>query len=74
MHNRGYTDDTDTDCWCGTSVQSMSVHLLRCPVLDDQCCLEDLVSANEKAVQCAKACENISDQMVDTKEEEGMYQ
>ncbi|XP_030847026.1 uncharacterized protein LOC115926449 [Strongylocentrotus purpuratus] len=58
MNKWGYTDDTDTNCECGTSVQSMS-HLLRCPLLIDQCCLEDLVAANEKALQCAKAWQSI---------------
>eukprot|EP00057_Strongylocentrotus_purpuratus_P005102 XP_003730216.1 PREDICTED: RNA-directed DNA polymerase from mobile element jockey-like [Strongylocentrotus purpuratus] len=58
MNKWGYTDDTDTNCECGTSVQSMS-HLLRCPLLIDQCCLEDLVAANEKALQCPKAWQSI---------------
>ena len=34
-------------------------HLLRYPLLDEhQCCMEDLVAANEKALYCARACPN----------------
>ena len=54
MSKWGYADAADTACECGTSEQSMQ-HLLRCPLLDDQCCLEDLVVANEKALHCARA-------------------
>ena len=31
-------------------------HLLRCPLLENECSLEDLATANEKALHCARAC------------------
>ena len=41
-------------CECGTSEQTMQ-HLLRCPLLENECSLEDLATANEKALHCARA-------------------
>ena len=60
----------DTVCECGTSEQTMQ-HLLRCPLLENECSLEDLVTANEKALHCARAWPNIwpSSGMMDTKED-----
>ena len=34
-------------------------HLLRCPLLENECSLEDLATANEKALHCARAWPNI---------------
>ena len=48
----------DTVCECGTSEQTMQ-HLLRCPLLENECSLEDLATANEKAPHCARAWPNI---------------
>ena len=45
----GYADIADTACECGTSEQTMQ-HLLRCPLLENECSLEDLATANEKAL------------------------
>ena len=66
----GYADTADTACECGTSEQTMQ-HLLRCPLLENECSLEDLATANEKALHCARAWPNIwlSSEMMDTKEE-----
>ena len=60
-----------TACECGTSEQTMQ-HLLRCPLLENECSLEDLATANEKALHCARAWPNIwlNSEMMDTKEEE----
>ena len=46
-------------------------HLLRCLLLENECSLEDLATANEKALHCARAWPNIwlSSGMMDTKEE-----
>ena len=30
-------------------------HLMRCPLLENECSLEDLATANEKALHCAKS-------------------
>ena len=54
----GYADTADTACECGTSEQTMQ-HLLRCPLLENECSLEDLATANEKALHCARAWPNI---------------
>ena len=54
----GYADAADTACACGTSEQTMQ-HLLRCPLLENECSLEDLATANEKALHCARAWPNI---------------
>ena len=54
----GYADTADTACKCGTSEQTMQ-HLLRCPLLENECSLEDLATANEKALHCARAWPNI---------------
>ena len=66
----GYADTADTACECGTSEQTMQ-HLLRCPLLENECSLEDLATANEKALHCARAWPNIwlNSEMMDTKEE-----
>ena len=66
----GYADTADTACECGTSEQTMQ-HLLRCPLLENKCSLEDLSTANEKALHCARAWPNIwlNSEMMDTKEE-----
>ena len=66
----GYADTADTTCECGTSEQTMQ-HLLRCPLLENKCSLEDLSTANEKALHCARAWPNIwlNSEMMDTKEE-----
>ena len=53
-----YVDTADTACECGTSEQTMQ-HLLRCPLLENECSLEDLATANEKALHCARAWPNI---------------
>ena len=50
----GYADAADTACECGTSEQTMQ-HLLRCPLLENECSLEHLATANEKALHCARA-------------------
>ena len=70
MSKWGYADTADTACECGTSEQTMQ-HLLRCPLLENQCSLEDLATANEKALHCARAWPNIwlNSEMMDTKEE-----
>ena len=39
--------DTAYECW--TLEQTMQ-HLLRCPLLENECSLEDLPTANEKAL------------------------
>ena len=68
----GYADTADTACECGTSEQTMQ-HLLRCPLLENECSLEDLATANEKALHCARAWPNIwliSLGMMDTKEDQ----
>ena len=46
-------------------------HLLRCPLLENECSLEDLATANEKALHCARAWPNIwlNSEMMDTKED-----
>ena len=54
----GYADTADTACECGTSEQTMQ-HLLRCPLLENECSLEYLATANEKALHCARAWPNI---------------
>ena len=54
----GYADTADTACECGTSEQTMQ-HLLRCPLLENECSLEDRATANEKALHCARAWPNI---------------
>ena len=54
----GYADTADTACECGTSEQTMQ-HLLRCPLLENECSLEDLATANKKALHCARAWPNI---------------
>ena len=66
----GYADTADTACECGTSEQTMQ-HLLRYPLLKNECSLEDLATANEKALHCARAWPNIwlSSGMIDTKDE-----
>ena len=66
----GYADTADTACECGTSEQTMQ-HLLSCPLLENECSLEDLATANEKALHCARAWPNIwlNSEMMDTKEE-----
>ena len=63
-----------TACECGTSEQTMQ-HLLRCPLLENECSLEDLATANEKALHCARAWPNIwlNSEMMDTKEEPGQF-
>ena len=73
MSKWGYADTADTACECGTSEQTMQ-HLLRCPLLENECSLEDLATANEKALHCARAWPNIwlNSEMMDTKEEEGL--
>ena len=45
-------------------------HLLRCPLLENECSLEDLATANEKALHCVTAWPNIwlNSEMMDTKE------
>ena len=58
MSKWGYADTADTACECGTSEQTMQ-HLLRCPLLENECSLEDLATANEKALHCARAWPNI---------------
>ena len=70
MSKWGYADTADTACECGTSEQTMQ-HLLRCPLLENECSLEDLATANEKAPHCARAWPNIwlNSEMMDTKEE-----
>ena len=70
MSKWGYADTADTACECGTSEQTMQ-HLLRCPLLENECSLEDLATANEKALHCARAWPNIwlNSEMMDTKEE-----
>ena len=60
----GYADTADTACECGTSEQTMQ-HLLRCPLLENECSLEDLATANEKALHCARAWPNIMTQFGD---------
>ena len=55
----GYADTADTACECGTSEQTMQ-HLLRCPLLENECSLEDLATANEKALHCARAWPNMT--------------
>ena len=55
----GYADTADTACEWGTSEQTLQ-HLLRCPLLENECSLEDLATANEKALHCARAWPNIS--------------
>ena len=49
MNEWVYRNGDDIDCDCGTSVQSI-LQLLICPLLDEQCCLEDLATVNEKAL------------------------
>ena len=39
----GYADTADTACECGTLEQTMQ-HLLRCPLLENECSLEDLAT------------------------------
>ena len=56
----GYADAADIACEFGTSEQTMQ-HLLRCPLLENECSLEDLATANEKALHCARAWPNIYD-------------
>ena len=70
MSKWGYADTADTACECGTSEQTMQ-HLLRCPLLENECSLEDLATANEKALHCARAWPNIwlNSEMMDTKKE-----
>ena len=55
----GYADTADTACECGTSEQTMQ-HLLRCRLLENECSLEDLATANEKALHCARAWPNMT--------------
>ena len=64
----GYAARRYIACECGTSEQTMQ-HLLRCPLLENECSLEDLATANEKALNCARAWPNIwpSSGMMDTK-------
>ena len=71
MSKWGYADTADTACECRTSEQTMQ-HLLRCPLLKNECSLEDLATANEKALHCARAWPNIwlNSEMMDTKEED----
>ena len=57
LSKKGYADAPDTACECGTSEQTMQ-HLLRCPILENECSLEDLATANEKALHCA--CKNLA--------------
>ena len=66
-----YAHAVDTACECGTSEQTMQ-QLLRCPLLENECSLEDLAAANKRALQCARAWPNIwpSSRMMDTTEEE----
>ena len=66
----GYADTADIACEWGTSEQTMQ-HLLRCPLLENECSLEDLATANEKALHCARAWPNIwpSSGTMDTKED-----
>ena len=56
----GYADAADTACECGTSEQTMQ-HLLRCPLLENECSLEDLATANEKALHCL--CKSLAKHM-----------
>ena len=56
-----FADIADTACdECGTSEQTMpcSTGLLRCPLLENECSLEDLATANEKALHRARAWPN----------------
>ena len=73
MSKWGYADTADTACECGTSEQTMQ-HLMRCPLLENECSLEDLATANEKALHCARAWPKnihvwLNSEMMDTKEE-----
>ena len=49
----GYLDTEDVTCECGTAPQAME-HLLRCPLLGQQCKAEDLAEYNESAKDCAQ--------------------
>ena len=50
-----FADIADTACdECGT--MPCSTGLLRCPLLENECSLEDLATANEKALHRARAC------------------
>ena len=65
----GYADTADRACELGTSEQTMQ-HLLRSPLLENECSLEVLATANEKALHCARAWPNIwlSSEMMYTNE------
>ena len=57
MQKWGYTEDENVNCNCGTP-QTMG-HLLQYPNLREKCNQEDLVAANDRALQCAKSWPNI---------------
>ena len=57
MRKWGYTEDENVNCDCGMP-QTMG-HLLQCPNLREQCNQEDLIAANDRALQCAKLSSNI---------------
>ena len=56
-------ETSDNLWWFIPMFQSIRVNfspcLLRCLALEEQCCLEDLMAANEKAVRCAQSWPNI---------------
>ena len=43
--------DTDTICDCGEQTHTMD-HLLKCPMLPQECTTEDLMEYNETAKEC----------------------
>ena len=57
MRKWGYTEDENVNTDCGTP-QTMG-HLLQCPNLREHCNQEDLMAANDRALQCAKSWPNI---------------
>ena len=51
------------------SAEQTMQHVLRCPLLGNECSLEDLATANEKALHCARAWPNIPGMMGTNKED-----
>lgn len=49
----GYLNTEDVTCVCGTEPQTME-HLLRCPLLEQECDAEDLAEFNDSAKDCVQ--------------------
>ena len=49
----GYLKDADVTCVCRSEPQTMD-HLLKCPLLNQECTAEDLAEFNDAAQDCVQ--------------------